>query len=257
MKPVVFKVGGALLDKPEAIVTLFQVLAKYSQVASRPWVLVHGGGCVVDQLLQRLNFNVEKKKGLRVTPSEQIDVIVGALAGIANTHLVAYAKQQGLNPVGLSLADGEICRAEVFDPELGRVANSLPNRSHLLNLLLQQGYLPIISSIAVDDQARLMNVNADQAACSIATLLEADLVLLSDVAGVLDQQGQLIAELNAKQVKQLIAENIITEGMIVKVEAALATAQQLQRAVEIASWKQPEQVAELLLGKRAGTRILP
>lgn len=257
MKPVVFKVGGALLDDPQAIVALFQALAKYSQTTSRDWVLVHGGGCVVDQLLQQLNFKIEKKNGLRVTPSEQIDLIVGALAGIANKNLVAVAKQQKLKPVGLSLADGDLCRAEVFDPDLGRVAKSVPCSDSLLNLLIERNYLPIISSIGVDDNGKLMNINADQAACSIATLLQADLVLLSDVAGVLDQQGNIITELNTKQIQQLIEQQVITDGMVVKVQSALATAQQLQRSVEIASWKNPEQVAELLVGKRVGTRIKP
>ena len=257
MKPLVIKVGGALLDTPQAMQNLISTLAQFKRTQQRQIVIVHGGGCIVDELMQRLNLPVQKKQGLRVTPADQIDIITGALAGIANKKLVAMAKTAGLIAVGLSLGDGNLTTATQFDAELGHVATVQPKQAALLNTLLKADFLPIISSIAIDDDGRLMNVNADQAATAIATLLQAELVMLSDVDGVLDQQKNLIAELNTAQIENLISEQVITDGMIVKVKAALTAAQTLNQAVEIANWKKPEKLADLFSGQHIGTRIAP
>lgn len=257
MKPLVIKVGGALLDTPQAMQNLISTLAQFKRTQQRQIVIVHGGGCIVDELMQRLNLPVQKKQGLRVTPADQIDIITGALAGIANKKLVAMAKTAGLIAVGLSLGDGNLTTATQLDAELGHVATVQPKQAALLNTLLKADFLPIISSIAIDDDGRLMNVNADQAATAIATLLQAELVMLSDVDGVLDQQKNLIAELNTAQIENLISEQVITDGMIVKVKAALTAAQALNQAVEIANWKKPEKLADLFSGQRIGTRIAP
>lgn len=101
-----------------------------------------------------------------------------------------------------------------------------------------------------------MNVNADQAATALASTLGADLVLLSDVSGILDGKGQRIAEMTAEKAKQLIEQGIITDGMIVKVNAALEAAQALGRPVDIASWRNAEQLTELFNGTSIGTRII-
>ena len=255
MRPLVIKLGGVLLDTPAAMENLFTALADYQKNFARPLLIVHGGGCVVDDLMQRLDLPVKKKNGLRVTPSDQIDIIVGALAGIANKTLVAQAAKFKLNPVGLCLADGNLTKAAQFDPELGHVATVVPRNPSLLNNLLAEAFLPIISSIAVDENGLLMNVNADQAATAIAALIYADLVMLSD--GVLNTDKQLLHELNTVQIEQLIADQVITDGMIVKVNAALDAAKILNRGVDIANWKTPEKLTALFAGEIIGTRITP
>ncbi|MGQ0286439.1 acetylglutamate kinase [Pasteurellaceae bacterium 22721_9_1] len=257
MKPLVIKLGGVLLDTPVAMENLFTALANYAKDFARPLLIVHGGGCLVDDLMKRLNLPVQKKNGLRVTPSDQIDIIVGALAGTANKTLVAQAAKFNLNPVGLCLADGNMTKASQLDEELGHVANVVPNDPTLLDNLLAGAFLPIITSIAVDEQGRLMNVNADQAATAIAALIGADLVMLSDVNGVLDGNKQLIPQLNAAQIEQLIADKVITDGMIVKVNAALEAAKMLNSGVDIANWKYPEKLTALFAGEIIGTRITP
>lgn len=257
MRPLVIKLGGVLLDTPAAMENLFTALADYQKNFARPLLIVHGGGCVVDDLMQRLDLPVKKKNGLRVTPSDQIDIIVGALAGIANKTLVAQAAKFKLNPVGLCLADGNLTKAAQFDPELGHVATVVPRNPSLLNNLLAEAFLPIISSIAVDENGLLMNVNADQAATAIAALIDADLVMLSDVDGVLNTDKQLLHELNTVQIEQLIADQVITDGMIVKVNAALDAARILNRGVDIANWKTPEKLTALFAGEIIGTRITP
>lgn len=207
MNPLIIKLGGVLLDSEEALERLFSALVNYRESHQRQLVIVHGGGCVVDELMKGLNLPVKKKNGLRVTPADQIDIITGALAGTANKTLLAWAKKHQIAAVGLFLGDGD-------------------------------------------------SVNADQAATALAATLGADLILLSDVSGILDGKGQRIAEMTAAKAEQLIEQGIITDGMIVKVNAALDAARTLGRPVDIASWRHAEQLPALFNGMPMGTRIL-
>nr|WP_154325488.1 acetylglutamate kinase [Pantoea sp. 201603H] len=254
--PLIIKLGGVLLDSEEALERLFHALVTYRESHQRPLLIVHGGGCLVDELMKKLALPVEKKMGLRVTPADQIDIITGALAGTANKTLMAWAKKNGINAVGLSLADGDSVNVTQLDPALGHVGNATPGSPLLLNTLLSSGFLPVISSIGITEAGELMNVNADQAATALAATLGADLILLSDVSGILDGKGQRIAEMTAAKAEQLIAQGIITDGMIVKVNAALDAARTLGRPVDIASWRHAEQLPTLFNGVSIGTRIL-
>ncbi len=256
MNPLIVKLGGVLLDSEEALDKLFAALVSYQQKQQRPLVIMHGGGCIVDELMQKLSLPVIKKAGLRVTPADQIDIITGALAGSANKTLLAWAKKSGLNAVGLCLGDGNSVNVTQINEELGHVGSAQPGSPALLNALLASGYLPIISSIGITEQGELMNVNADQAATALAATLGADLVLLSDVSGILDGKGQRIAEMTAEKAEQLINQGIITDGMVVKVNAALDAARSLGRPVDIASWRHAERLPDLFNGVPIGTRIL-
>ena len=210
----------------------------------------------VDELMKGLNLPVKKKNGLRVTPADQIDIITGALAGTANKTLLAWAKKHQIAAVGLFLGDGDSVKVTQLDEELGHVGLAQPGSPKLINSLLENGYLPVVSSIGVTDEGQLMNVNADQAATALAATLGADLILLSDVSGILDGKGQRIAEMTAAKAEQLIEQGIITDGMIVKVNAALDAARTLGRPVDIASWRHAEQLPALFNGMPMGTRIL-
>ncbi|WP_404461672.1 acetylglutamate kinase [Providencia rettgeri] len=256
MQPLVIKLGGVLLDSTEALEKLFTAIQTYRQTHKRELVIVHGGGCLVDELMQKLQLPVVKKQGLRVTPADQIDIITGALAGTANKTLLAWSIKHQLPAVGLSLGDGQSAVVTQLNDELGHVGNAKPGDAKLLKLLLSAGYLPIISSIGITAQGELMNVNADQAATAVAQALNADLVLLSDVSGILDGKGQKIDEMTTQKAQKLIDQGIITDGMIVKVNAALDAANALQRSVDIASWRHAEQLPELFNGIAIGTRIL-
>ncbi|ANS45356.1 acetylglutamate kinase [Serratia inhibens] len=256
MNPLIIKLGGVLLDSEEALERLFTALDSYRQQHQRPLVIVHGGGCLVDELMKQLSLPVVKKNGLRVTPADQIDIITGALAGTANKTLLAWAIKHRINAVGLSLADGGSVSVTQLDPALGHVGNAQPGSPVLINTLLDAGYLPVISSIGITAEGELMNVNADQAATALAATLGADLILLSDVSGILDGKGQRIAEMTAQKAEQLIAQGIITDGMVVKVNAALDAARTLGRPVDIASWRHADQLPALFNGVSIGTRIL-
>ncbi|WP_392559217.1 acetylglutamate kinase [Orbus mooreae] len=256
MNPLVIKLGGVLLDTKDALNKLFAVIHDYKKQFQRPLVIVHGGGCVVDELMKKLSLPVVRIDGLRVTPEDQIDIIVGALAGSANKTLLSEAIKHQLPSVGLSLADGGSVNVKQISEKLGCVGEPSSGNPALLNTLLTAGYLPIISSIGITQDGKPMNVNADHAAVAIAKTIYADLVLLSDVAGVLDQNKQRIESLTQQQADELIAQGVITDGMVVKVQSAFEAAKMLDRPIDIASWKDSEKLVDLFNGIPTGTRII-
>ena len=131
------------------------------------------------------------------------------------------------------------------------------HNSKLLDTLLQANFLPIISSIGALKSGELVNVNADDAAVVICQLLNAQLLLLTDVAGVKGDSGEYLSSLNNQQAKHLIAKGVIAGGMTAKVNAALHAANQLRRSIAVASWQSPEKILHLLNGECIGTQIQP
>lgn len=254
MTITVLKVGGAVFNEPEAAQQLISAVAQLQQ-QQRQILLVHGGGALVADQLAACGLTSEKIDGLRVTPDSHMPVVAGVLAGYINKHLVALARSQQLTAVGLSLADGAMTTATAINEQLQAVGHVQPGDPALLTALLAQGWLPIVSSIATTEQGRLVNVNADDAAQCLAELLNAELVLLSDVDGVLDADQQLLPELSAQSIEELCASSVIRDGMAVKVRAALACAQRSQADVVIANWRYPQRLPALLAGEPVGTRI--
>jgi acetylglutamate kinase len=252
---LVIKVGGAFMQAEDAALALLTTISELQK--SYIVVLVHGGGTMVEELLLALNLTSQKINGLRVTPKEHMPYITGALAGTANKQLCGLAIRAGIIPVGLSLLDGRICNTTIMREELGAVGSVEPGDATLLKALAATHMLPIISSIGADNKGNLLNVNADQAATVIAQLLDAQLLLLSDVPGVLDADKNLIELLDSEQIETLIAQNVIRDGMIVKVQAALTAANSLGRSVTIASWKNAEKLLGLLQQHAIGSKISP
>ncbi|MEH6530234.1 MAG: acetylglutamate kinase [Photobacterium frigidiphilum] len=253
--PLVIKLGGAVLSCNDTLEKLFTAISAYQASAQRPLLLVHGGGYLVDDLMKQLQLETVKKEGLRVTPKAQIPFIAGALAGTANKMLQGQAIKSGVAAVGLSLADGGLCQITELDPELGSVGKAAPGNGALVSQIMASGYLPIVSSIGLDANGELMNVNADQAAVAVAATLDAELVLLSDVSGVLDGKGHLISALTEQQAEDLITQAVITDGMIVKVRAAIEAAKALGRPIEVATWRYPDKLAALFDGQNIGTKF--
>ena len=254
MKPLVIKIGGAILEQESALTALLSVIARLKNQAI---VIVHGGGCVVDEMLAQAGFTTTKKQGLRVTPKEQIPIISGALSGSVNKSIVATALCIDLPAVGLSLSDGNMVSCQLSELDLGQVGVPKAQNSKLLDTLLSTHFLPVISSIGSLSNGDLVNVNADDAAVVICQLLNADLLLLTDVAGVRDASGQYLASLNSAQANELINAGVIAGGMTAKVNAALQAAKQLRRSIAVASWQSPEKIINLLNGESIGTQIQP
>ncbi|MCW8090904.1 acetylglutamate kinase [Alteromonas sp. ASW11-130] len=252
MNRLVIKVGGALLDSRDAVHHLF---AQIQQLQSQVQItVVHGGGALTENLLSQLGFVSEKINGLRVTPAEQMPIVAGALAGTANKILSAHATVLGLNPVGLSLIDGNAITCTPLGAEYGAVGVPSINQCTLLDVLLKDGFLPIVSSIGCDAAGQLLNVNADHAATAIAELLNAQLVMLSDVSGVLNENNELLKSLDGKAVQQLLNQGVISGGMSVKINAAFKAAKLLGQPVIIGSWH--DSLTDIL-NAVSGTHIIP
>lgn len=249
---LVIKIGGAILENVEALQSLLTVIAS---LENKSVVLVHGGGCVVDELLSQAGYVTEKRHGLRVSPSEQMTIISGALAGSVNKTIVAQAAKQNIKAVGLSLLDGNIINCQLSDKDLGMVGEPEPDDSQLLDTLLNHQFLPVVSSIGSLSNGQLVNVNADDAAVAICQLINGQLLLLTDVNGVKDGSGEYIPSLNSEQAEELITQGVIAGGMTAKVRAALHAANRLRRSIAVASWQSPEQIVNLLNGENIGTRI--
>ncbi len=256
MKPCwVVKVGGSMLasaDNAEPLMSAIKTLQSKVDI-----VLVHGGGEIAQTLLQQLGYSSEKLDGIRVTPKEQLPYVVGALAGIANQQLCAQGIAHGLTPVGLSLSDGGMCETLMFDHRFGAVGRAHPRNDKLLRLMLDNDMLPVINSIGADFEGQLLNVNADQAALAICQLLHAELFLLSDVIGVLDEQKTLIPTLDAQSIEVLITKGVIDGGMVVKVQEALTAAKRIEKPVTIASWRDAYSLVDVISDQTFGTQIVP
>jgi acetylglutamate kinase len=253
---LVLKVGGALLQSEMGMARLMETVAQMLASGQRV-LMVHGGGCLVDEQLTANGMETVKLDGLRVTPREQIPIVVGALAGTSNKILQGAAIAAGITCVGMSLADGHTLGARIKDERLGMVGEATPGDATYLEFILSRGWLPICSSIAISDEGQMLNVNADQAATALAKLVGGKLILLSDVSGVLDAKGRLIDSLDQQQIAELVRQGVIEKGMKVKVEAALEVAQWMGKPVQVASWRDAQQLAALAKGEAVGTQIKP
>ena len=259
--PIVVKVGGAALDAPAESAAIANTIAALHKAWPSGIVVVHGGGTEVDRHLSRLGRESEKRDGIRITPSNHIEEVVAVLAGKMNKRLVGQLQQQGVPAVGLCLGDGFLVRTVkaahyLFDP--GHVGRAVGGDPLLVQTLLPAGFLPVLCSIGLDAQGLPLNVNADDAAADLARLLAAsNLMLLTDVPGVLDRCGNVLAHLTPEQVEQRIAAGEITGGMVPKVRSAIATANEARIPVTIASWRDAAAIGAIARGEWIGTRISP
>ncbi|WP_417659189.1 acetylglutamate kinase [Pseudidiomarina sp.] len=252
MNTLVLKLGGRVLQNAKNLSALLSTVQQLAQL--RPLVLVHGGGDQVEQLLLQLGHTSLKVDGQRITPAAQMPIVAGVLAGDINSQLVSLAQQHQLNAVGLTLADGLSVRCDI-DNSRGAVGVPHPNNAALLMLLLAHNYVPILSSIGAAADGQRLNVNADLAAAAVAQLLDADLVLLTDVPGILDKHGALINSISVEQADALIADGTVRDGMLVKLNAAVQAAQASRRSIAVAGWQNAKALTRLAQGKAAGTRI--
>lgn len=252
-KTWVIKLGGAVLNTENAAKALFDVL---SEQTNDEFVIVHGGGALVDTWLKQAGFASAKHQGLRISPAEQMPYIVGVLAGCANKQLMTQAISAGHKPVGLSLFEAGVTATQKLKA-LCLVGKCKSNDDSIVNDLLKIGRLPIVSSIGFDEQGLWYNVNADEAAAAIASNLNAELIFMTDVEAVLDENKQPLHQLDTKHIDTLITNGVIVGGMEVKVKTSLHAAQHLRRGVHISSWQKPENLTALLQGEHVGTKITP
>jgi acetylglutamate kinase len=257
MQTWVIKVGGAVLNTEDAAMGLFSAIAELTKVQiDKQFVVVHGGGALVDKWLSGAGFATAKHQGLRISPKEQMPYIVGALAGTANKQLSGQAIKAGLKPVGTCLYEAGLITSQKLKA-LGQVGECQQGEASILPTLLELGRTPMVSSIGIGADGQLYNVNADEAAAAIAEQLDAELIYMTDVEAVLDANKQPLHQLSEQHIATLIEEGVIVGGMEVKVKTSLHAAQHLRRGVYISSWQKPENLIALVQGIHVGTKITP
>jgi acetylglutamate kinase len=220
------KIGGSTLGSHDT--TLEDVVALQQQ--GRPPVVVHGGGAIITDWLKIHNIPTRFVRGLRVTDAESVKIVTAVLSGLVNKELVAAIAALGGRAVGLSGADGGLFEARLRDPELGYVGDIVRVNLDAVQAVLAAGFIPVISPVSIgqdgEGQTCLLNVNADTAAGEIAAALgAAQLVFMTDVAGVLDGEGKLIERLTLGAATALIAAGTASGGMIPKLEACVRAAE--------------------------------
>jgi acetylglutamate kinase len=221
---IVIKLGGSTLGSHDT--TLVDLVAL--QKKGVPIVVVHGGANVITDWLRRMNISSKFVKGLRVTDTETLKVVVAILAGLVNKELVAAIQALGGRAVGLSGIDGALLGAKVKDPELGHVGDVAEVNPMVLKALLDAGFIPVVAPLSYQsppeagDHGFILNVNGDTAAGQIAAALGAEkLIFLTDVAGILDGSKKLVAKVSRQEAKSMLDSGVASGGMIPKIEACL------------------------------------
>ena len=244
---VVLKLGGELLEQPQDILRIAKGIAALSSRAAL--VVVHGGGREIDAALATAGIPKLQVDGLRVTDARTLDVVVSVLAGAINTRLVAAVRKAGGRPVGLTGADASVATVRRTPPitsvagpkvDLGLVGSPINNGTpQLLTDLLARGYVPIVACIGATRQGELLNVNADTLASHLAAELGARrLVIAGGTAGVLDEAGQTISRLSAREAARMIRAGTANKGMVAKLEACRAALRRGVSDVLIANGRQ-------------------
>lgn len=246
---LIVKLSGKALNDKAALSNLF------TQFKGQKFMVVHGGGVEVDHILSALGFTTTKLEGIRVSPAEQMPYITGALAGQCNKILQGVAVSVGLKAFGMLCTDFGLCKLSLYPKEYGFVANALPGDKEMIDLLLDKGVVPIVSSIGLNEEGQLCNINADMVAEALATMYSAPLIYLSDVMGVLDGNKEVIPEIDEVKLNDLVADGTITEGMAVKVKCAAAVAKKTGEPVYIGSIFDTESINSFTKLRRIGTTI--
>jgi acetylglutamate kinase len=222
---VVVKYGGAAMTEPALAARFAEDVVLLHAVGLRP-VVVHGGGPQIGDLMRRLGMEPEFRDGRRVTDADTLDVARMVLVGKVNREIVAAVNRHGPLAVGLSGEDANFLEAGVLDPGLGFVGEVTHVNRGIIDRLLAEHLIPIISTIGTDEDGQALNINADTVAGAVAAELEAEkLICLSDVPGLLrdaTDPASLIDAVTADELGALVADGTVAGGMIPKVEACLA-----------------------------------
>jgi len=232
-KTVVIKYGGHAMKDEELKGSFAQDIVLMKYIGIHP-VVVHGGGPQIGRMLERLGKKSDFLGGMRVTDEDTMDIVEMVLVGKVNKEIVNLLNLNGGKAVGISGKDGETIRARKLEmavhkkdapPEiidLGKVGEVVEIRTALIRTLERDNFIPIIAPVGVDEMGETYNINADSVASAVAIALQAKkLVLLTDVPGIMDKEGQRMSSLNSRQAAQAFDYGIITGGMIPKVKCCM------------------------------------
>ena len=252
------KIGGSTLGSHD---TSLKDLARLQQ-EGREVVVVHGGGNVISQWMQRQGLAPRFVGGLRVTDALSLEIVVAVLTGLINKELVSSMHEFGGRSVGLSGIDGSMVEAKIGNPELGFVGEVTTVNVDLIRSVLDSGYIPMIAPLGFhvrdgsEHAGSPLNINGDTVAGELAYALEAEqLVFLTDVAGVMDGGGRVIRRLDRRRAGILSNSGVIQGGMIPKLSACLRALERSPVA-NIIDGRQPDALLECLRGNSTGTTIV-
>ena len=268
---VVIKYGGHAMVDEQLKQDFAQDVTLLKFIGLNP-VVVHGGGPQINKVLEKMGIQSQFVRGMRLTDQPTMDVVEMVLGGKVNKSIVAQINQQGGQAVGLSGKDGGLVQArklkivyrpdenkppEIIDPGLvGEVTRIEPR---IINTLADQGFIPVIAPVGAGESGETFNINADLVAGNIAMALSAGrLVLITDVDGVLDDDGRLISSIDAATIRRMIEDKTITGGMIPKIECALKALNSGVEKVPIINGKKRHSLLlELFTDRGIGTEVLP
>jgi len=265
-KTMVIKYGGNAMTDPALQADFAEDVVLLKLVGINP-VVVHGGGPQIETALKRLGKKGEFIQGMRVTDAETMEVVEWVLAGEVQQDIVGLINQVGGKAVGLTGRDGGLIRAQKLkmvdnnDPskeyDVGQVGDIVAIDPSVVKALQDDQFIPVISPIGFGEHNESYNINADVVAAKLATVLQAEkLLMLTNIPGVLDKQGQLLTELTMKRIDELVADGTISGGMLPKIAGALDAAKSGVNAVHIIDGRVPHaMLLEILTDQAYGTMI--
>ena len=260
-KVVVVKYGGNAMTNETLKQAVMQDIVLLSLVGIKV-VLVHGGGPEINAMLKKINKQSEFVNGLRYTDGETIDIVQMVLAGKVNKDLVQLLQRAGGKAMGLCGLDGDLIKAKQLNPDLGFVGDITEINPDPINTALNNGYIPVVSTVASGKNGEVFNINADTAAARIAAEMgAANLSLLTDIKGLLedkDDDSTLIRVVGVSEVPYLKNQGIISGGMIPKIDCCVEAVRRGVKKTNIIDGRIPHSILiELLTDIGAGTMIIP
>jgi len=253
----VIKIGGSTLGSRDTTVEDIISLQKKGESL----VVVHGGGSTVTEWLKRQGISTKFVRGERVTDLPALEVVIAVLAGLVNKEITATINAGGGRAVGISGLDGSLIESKLRNQEMGYVGDVVKVNPAVLETLLKAGFIPVVSPVSLysvgrpGDAMPIINVNGDPIAGDIAAAIKAErLVFLTDVDGINDKSGRLISRLSAKEAEELIASDVISGGMIPKINACLR-ALNAGTVARIIDGRQPHALLKEFDGQDGGTTI--
>lgn len=256
-KYVVAKYGGNAMTDPQLKKSVMQDILLLQLVGVKV-ILVHGGGPEISAMLKKLSIESHFENGLRVTDDDTMEVVQMVLAGKVNKSLAADLSALGGRAVGLCGIDGGLIKVHQKNEKLGHVGEIDEINTKILDDLLDGGFIPVISSIGIDDDGNPYNINADTAAAKIAAALHAEsMVVMSNINGVLrdkDDENSLISQMSLADAEELKKSGIIAGGMIPKVDCCTNSVKEGVKKVFIINGEIPHAILiELLTDEGLGT----
>lgn len=259
-KVIVVKYGGNAMINEELKDSVMRDIVLLSLIGIKV-VLVHGGGPEITDMLAKVGKKTEFVNGLRVTDKESVEIVQMVLAGKINKNLVNLISVKGGKAIGLSGIDGQMIKAQPKDPALGFVGDITEVDPQIIIDTLDKGYIPVISTVACDEQGNTYNINADTAAAKIAGALGAEsLISMTDITGILrdkDDPSTLISTIYVSDTQELVSEGVISGGMIPKVECCTEAIRRGVKKVFIIDGRVPHSLLiETLTDEGMGTMLI-